>query len=254
MAVTITLTMQDLLGISGQAQASLNRILDWTGEVNASIGSGAETLRVVANTAACKAIAAADRADGDVLVLADSGQIMRFAAASAAPESLGPPITVIQPTTGTGRWLAVALPPQASVDTATIVASAVTPAKLANGTLSVGGAPFTIFATTASVVSIGATGASIDLSASGFTVTLLDAWYIPEGTVGALSTIQIQTAAGAANITEALDIAAASAGTIKRFASIDQNNSTLAANAGFRVETVGTDLLGLLVCLWAKLG
>jgi hypothetical protein len=254
MAITITITQDDLLGLSPQFSQSINRVLQWMGEVDSAIGSGGNNLRVVASTAALQAVAAADRAEGNVAVLADSGQIMRFSAASSAPEALGPPITVIAPNTGTGRWLAVALPPQASVDTATIVASAVTPAKLANAVLSTGGAAFTIFATTSSVVAIGATGASIDLSASGFNVTLLDAWYIPEGTVGALSTIQIQTAAGAANLTEALDIAAAAAGSVNRFATIDQLTNTLAANAGFRVETVGTDLTGVLVCLWAKQG
>lgn len=254
MAITITITQDDLLGLSPQFSQSINRVLQWMGEVDSAIGSGGNNLRVVASTAALQAVAAADRAEGNVAVLADSGQIMRFSAASSAPEALGPPITVIAPNTGTGRWLAVALPPQASVDTATIVASAVTPAKLATAALSTGGAAFTIFATTSSVVAIGATGASIDLSASGFTVTLLDAWYIPEGTVGALSTIQIQTAAGAANITEALDIAAAAAGSVNRFETIDQLANTLAPADGFRVEAVGTDLTGIVVCLWAKLG
>lgn len=264
MAITITITQDDLLGLSPQFSQSINRVLQWMGEVDSAINSGSNNLRVVASTAALKAVAAADRTEGDVAVLADSGQILRFSAASSAPEALGPPITVIAPTAGTGRWLAVALPPQASVTdtalassavtTAKIAAAAVTAAKLANGAPSVGGAAFTIFATTASVVEIGAIGTNIDLSASGFNVALLDAWYIPEGAVGALSTIQIQTAAGAANITEALDIAAAAAGSVNRFETIDQQNNTLAANAGFRVATVGTDLTGVLVCLWAKLG
>lgn len=253
MAITLTITQEDLLGLSPQFPQSIAKIKDWAAEVNATAGASNE-LRVVASTAALKAVAAADRAEGDVAVLADSGQIMRFSAASSAPEALGPPITVIAPTAGSGRWLAVALPPQSSVDATALAPNAVTAVKLGNATQSVGGSAFSLFSLTSSAVDIGNTSGSIDLSASGSSVALLDAWYIPSATVGALSTIQIQTAGGAANITEALDIAAATGGTIKRFASIDQNNNTLAANEGFRVETVGTDLNGALVCVWAKLG
>lgn len=264
MAITITITQDDLLGLSPQFRQSINRILQWMGEVDSTVGSVSKELRVLASTAALKAVAAADRAEGDVAVLADSGQIMRFSAASSAPEALGPPITVIAPNTGTGRWLAVALPPQASVTdtalassavtTAKIAAAAVTAAKLADATPSTGGAAFTISALTSSAIEIPATAGNIDLSASGHMVVLIDAWYIPGGTVGALSTIQIQTAAGAANITEALDIAAAAAGSVNRFESIDQNNNTLLANQGFRIETVGTVLDGTLICVWTKLG
>ena len=264
MAITLTITQEDLLGLSPQFSQSIAKIKDWAAEVNDTVGSVSKELRVVASTAALKAVAAADRADGDVAVLADSGQIMRFSAASSAPEALGPPITVIAPTAGSGRWLAVALPPQSSVDatalasnavtTAKINAAAVTAVKLDNATLSVGGAAFSLFSLTSSAVVIGNTAGSTDLSASGSSVVLLDAWYVPSATVGVLSTIQIQTAGGAANITEALDIAATTAGTIKRFASIDQTNNTLAANDGFRVETIGTDLEGVLVCVWAKVG
>lgn len=253
MAITLTITQEDLLGLSPQFSQSIAKIKDWAAEVNATAGASNE-LRVVADTAALKAVAAADRAEGDVAVLADSGQIMRFSAASSAPEALGPPITVIAPTAGSGRWLAVALPPQSSVDATALASNAVTAVKLGNAAQSVGGAAFSLFSLTSSVVNIGNTGGSTDLSASGSSVVLLDAWYVPSSTVGALSTIQIQTAGGAANITEALDIAATTAGTIKRFASIDQNNNTLAANEGFRVETIGTDLEGVLVCAWAKVG
>lgn len=253
MAVTITITMDDLLGISGQAQGNLNRLLQWAGEVNDTIGSVSKELRVVASTAACKAIAAVDRADGDVLILADSGQVMRFSAASSAPEALGPPITVIAPSAGTGRWLAVALPPQASVGSTALAPLGVTPAKIANAAQSAGGGAFTVFPTFGSYLSIGNTFGNTDLSASGYSVSLLGAWYIPEATVGALSTIQIQTAGGAVNITEALNIASAAAGSVNQFATIDLEHNTLAANEGFRVETVGTDLAGALICLWAKL-
>lgn len=254
MAITLTITQEDLLGLSPQFSQSIAKIKDWAAEVNDTVGSVSKELRVVASTAALKAVAAADRAEGDVAVLADSGQIMRFSAASSAPEALGPPITVIAPTAGSGRWLAVALPPQSSVDATALASNAVTAVKLGNATPSVGGAAFSLFALTSSIVDIGNTGGSTDLSASGSSVALLDAWYIPHGTVGALSTIQIQTEGGAANITEALDIAATTAGTIKRFASIDQTNNTLAANDGFRVETIGTDLEGVLVCVWCKIG
>jgi murein endopeptidase len=58
--------MDDLLGLSPQAQLNLNRVLSWVNEVNDTIGSVSTELRVVASTAAIKAIAAADRAEGDV--------------------------------------------------------------------------------------------------------------------------------------------------------------------------------------------
>lgn len=254
MAITLTITQEDLLGLSPQFSQSIAKIKDWAAEVNDTVGSVSKELRVVASTAALKAVAAADRAEGDVAVLADSGQIMRFSAASSAPEALGPPITVIAPTAGSGRWLAVALPPQSSVDATALASNAVTAVKLGNAAQSVGGAAFSLFSLTSSGVVIGNTAGSTDLLASGSSVALFDAWYVPSATVGALSTIQIQTAGGAANITEALDISATTAGTIKRFASIDQNNNTLAANEGFRVETIGTDLEGVLVCVWAKVG
>lgn len=264
MAITITITQDDLLGLSPQFTQSINRVLQWMGEVDSSLGDVSNELRVVASTAALKAVAADVRAEGDVAVLADSGQIMRFAAASSAPEALGPPITVIAPNAGTGRWLAVALPPQASVsDTALassavttpkIAAAAVTAAKLANATMTTAGTAFAVFATCSSFVQIGNSGGNTDLLASGYDVVLLDAWYIPEATVGALSTIQIQTAGGAANITEALDIATAAAGSVNRFESISLANNMLASNAGFRVSTIGTDLAGALICVWGKLG
>jgi hypothetical protein len=74
MAITTTLTMDDLLGLSPQAQLNLNRVLAWIGEVNTDLGSISAELRVVADTAAVKAISAASRAQGDVVFLADSGQ------------------------------------------------------------------------------------------------------------------------------------------------------------------------------------
>lgn len=253
MAITLTITQEDLLGLSPQFSQSIAKIKDWAAEVNDTVGSVSKELRVVASTAALKAVAAADRADGDVAVLADSGQVMRFSAASSAPEALGPPITVIAPSAGTGRWLAVALPPQASVGSTALAPLGVTPAKIANAAQSAGGGAFTLFTTFGSYLSIGNTFGNTDLSASGYSVSLLGAWYIPEATVGALSTIQIKTAGGAVNITEALDIASAAAGSVNQFATIDLEHNTLAANEGFRVETVGTDLAGALICLWAKL-
>lgn len=262
MAITITITQDDLLGLSPQFSQSINRVLQWMGEVDSAIGSGSNNLRVLASTAALKAVAAADRAEGDVAVLADSGQIMRFSAASSAPEALGPPITVIAPNDGTGRWLAVALPPQASVTdtalassavtTAKIAAAAVTAAKIANGAPSVGGGALLVNPTVGAVVNIPATAGNTDLSAAGVGLALLDAYFVAAGTVGALSTIQIQTAAGAANITEALDISAATAGEVKRFEMIDLANHNIAANEGIRIATAGADLEGILVINFGK--
>lgn len=253
MAITLTITQEDLLGLSPQFSQSIAKIKDWAAEVNDTVGSVSKELRVVASTAALQAVAAADRAEGDVAVLADSGQIMRFSAASSAPEALGPPITVIAPTSGSGRWLAVALPPQSSVGTTALASLGITPAKIANAAQSAGGGAFTLFVTFGSFVQIGNTFGNTDVTASGYSVALLDAHYIPEATVGALSTIQIQTAGGAANITEALDIATVAAGSVNRFANIDLANNSLAANEGFRITTVGTDLAGVVVCLWAKI-
>ena len=286
MAVTITPQVSDFAGLSGQAQINIDRLTQWAGEVNASIGSGAETLRVVASTAACKAIAAADRADGDVLVLADSGQLVRFSAASSAPESLGPPITVIQPTAGTGRWLAVALPPAKSVAAAQLAADVagsglgggdgsalavnvdgstievntdalrVKPAGVGPSQLSlivpVGtGSAVPLAPALCSVLNIANTAGNNDFLGAGVQFAIIDALFLPDAAVGAASTIQIQTAGGAGNVTEALDISLAAAGEIKRFATF--SNAQFGALDGLRVATTGTDVGGALILTCARL-
>tara|TARA_R110000868_G_scaffold312282_3_gene573204 strand:+ start:14964 stop:15731 length:768 start_codon:yes stop_codon:yes gene_type:complete len=247
MAITTILNMNDLLGISPQAQLNLNRVLDWVEEVNSTVGANTAELRVVASTAACKAIAAADRANLDVVFLADSGQALYFSAASVAAEALGPPITVIQPTAGTGRWLALALPPALSVAAAQLTAGAVTVPKLSplatppvsGGALA--GAPSFIMA-----LQISNTAGNNDFTAAGYAFAIGKSWFVPDATVGALSTIQIQTAAGAANVTEALDIAAATVGLQKDFTTVSPADSSFAANAGLRVATTGTNVGGML--------
>jgi hypothetical protein len=265
MAITTTLTMDDLLGLSPQAQLNLNRVLAWIGEVNTDLGSISAELRVVADTAAVKAISAASRAQGDVVFLADSGQCVYFSAASVAVESLGPPITVIAPTAGTGRWLALALPPVASiaaaqlatnaVETLKINTSAVTVPKLAplaNPPVSgaaLAGAPAVLMP-----LQISNTAGNNDFTAAGFGFFIVDAWFVPDATVGALSTIQIQTAAGAANVTEALDIAAATVGLQKDFTTVSPSDAQFASNAGLRVATAGTDVAGTLFLLAVKFG
>jgi hypothetical protein len=263
MAITTVLTMNDLLGLSPQAQLNLNRTLDWIGEVNSTVGTVAKELRVVASTAAAKAIAAADRANLDVIFLADSGQALYFSAASSAAEALGPPITVIQPTAGTGRWLALALPPASSVAAAQLATNAVETAKINAGAVTVpklgalaaapvsgaaiAGAPLAVLP-----FAISNTAGDNDFTAAGFSFIVIDAWFVPDATVGALSTIQIQTAAGAANVTEALDIAAATVGLQKRFTTVTFANAVFASNEGLRVATAGTDVAGILYVLAAK--
>ena len=262
MAITTILEMGDLLGISPQAQINLNRVLAWIEEVNSTVGANTAELRVVADTAALKAISAANRANLDVAFLADSGQCLYFSAASVAVESLGPPITVVAPTAGTGRWLALALPPVASVaaaqlasnavETAKINAGAVTVAKLAAaGNPPVSGGALAGSSTILIPVQISNTAGNNDFSGAGFGFGIADAWFVPDATVGALSTIQIQTAAGAANVTEALDISAATVGLKKDFSTIDPSNG-FAANAGLRVATAGSDVAGLLYILAVK--
>lgn len=257
MAITTILNMSDLLGISPQAQLNLNRVLDWVEEVNSTVGANTAELRVVADTAACKAIAAANRANLDVVFLADSGQALYFSAASSAAEALGPPITVIAPTAGTGRWLALALPPTASVAAAQLTTGAVTEAKLGSASVTatkigiaalaapaavaVGGPSYTVGLT------IPNTAGNSDYTLPAIGLLIVGAKFFPDATVGALSTIQIQTAAGAANVTEALDIAAATAGLIKSFTTIDPANWNFAASAGIRIATAGTDVAGTLV-------
>lgn len=257
MAITTELTIDDLLGISPQFTGSLNRCKAWIDEVNSTIGSVSKELRVVASTAACKAIAAAERAEGDVLFLADSGQALYFSAASVAAEALGPPITVIAPTAGTGRWLALALPPALSVAAAQLTTGAVTEAKL--GAASVTATKLGIAAAGApSAVAVGGpaynvlltvpdTAGDNDYTLPAIGLLVDSATFLPNGTVGALSTIQIQTAAGAANVTEALDIAAATAGLVKDFTTVSPSNFVFAASAGIRVATAGTDVAGTLV-------
>lgn len=261
MAITLTITQEDLLGLSPQFSQSIAKIKDWAAEVNDTVGSVSKELRVVASTAALKAVAAADRAEGDVAVLADSGQIMRFSAASSAPEALGPPITVIAPTAGSGRWLAVALPPQSSVDatalasnavtTAKINAAAVTQAKLQSVVAVQTGEQLLIAPASCAIAVLANTAGNTDLSASGFAFRVLGARYIPDGTVGALSTVQVQTAGGAANLTEALDISAAAANEVKEFASVAASTEVL-ANQGLRIVTTGSDVAGLVVLFVAK--
>lgn len=286
MPITITPEVSDFLGLSGQAQISVNRLTQWAGEVNASIGSSSETLRVVASTAACKAIAAVDRADGDVLVLADSGQLVRFSAASSAPESLGPPITVIQPTAGSGRWLAVALPPAKSVAAAQLAADVagsglggadgaalavnvdgstievntdalrIKPAGVGPSQLSLITPVGTGFAAPlapalCSVVMLANTAGNNDFLAAGVQYAVIDAMYLPDATVGATSSVQIQTAGGAGNVTEALDISNATAGEIKRFAEL--SNAQFGPTDGFRVVTTGTDVGGALILTCVRL-
>jgi hypothetical protein len=271
MAITTTLTMDDLLGISPQAQLNLNRVLTWINEVNATVGANTAELRVVASTAACKAIAAADRANLDVVFLADSGQALYFSAASSAAEALGPPITVIQPTAGTGRWLALALPPVASVaaaqlatnavETLKINALAVTEAKIAGAAITATKLGIASLAAPSSVAVGGAsyiipltipnTAGNSDYTLPAIGLIVIGARFVPNATVGALSTIQLKTAAGAANVTEALDIAAATVGLAKDFTTFDPANWNFAASAGIRVTTTGTDVAGslMLECL-----
>lgn len=263
MAITTILNMNDLLGISPQAQLNLNRVLDWVEEVNATVGANTAELRVVADTAALKAIAAANRANLDVAFLADSGQCLYFSAASVAVESLGPPITVVAPTAGTGRWLALALPPVSSVaaaqlasnavETAKINTSAVTVPKLAPlGNPPVSGGALAGAPTILMPLQISNTAGNNDFTEAGFGFFVVDSWFVPDATVGALSTIQIQTAAGAANVTEALDIAAATVGLQKNFTTVTPANAQFAANAGLRVVTTGSDVAGLLYILAVK--
>lgn len=132
MAITVNPVVMDWVNLNGSDPVSVARLQAWATEVNATVGANTAEPRVVASTAAAKAIAAADRANLDVIFLADSGQALYFSAASSAAEALGPPITVIQPTAGTGRWLALALPPVASVAEAQLATGAVTAGKIAD--------------------------------------------------------------------------------------------------------------------------
>jgi len=60
---------------------------------------------VVANAAALTAIAAADRTEGDVVMLTSDGSLWRFSAASTAADTTGH--LVRTPDVGTGRWLRI---------------------------------------------------------------------------------------------------------------------------------------------------
>jgi hypothetical protein len=246
MSITTVLTMDDLLGLSPQAQINLNRTLDWIGEVNSTVGSVAKELRVVASTAAIKAIAAADRAEGDVAFLADSGQCVYFSEASSAVESLGPPITVIQPTAGTGRWLALALPPVASVAAAQLASSAVTVAKIGAATAADAGQTIVPGVSYTIALNIPNTAGTTDFVMPAVITGIKSGRFVPDATVGALSTIQIQTAAGANNVTEAMDISAATVGLAQNFTTFIPDYSGFAAGATLRVVTAGTDVAGIL--------
>lgn len=68
-----------------------------------------DKLAMVADNAALKAIGAADRADKFLAFKEDTLQLFAFDSGSAAVEALGPPPTVVAPTAGTGRWIALTL-------------------------------------------------------------------------------------------------------------------------------------------------
>jgi len=68
-----------------------------------------DKLALVADNAALKAIGTADRADKFLAFKEDTLQLFAFDSGSAAVEALGPPPTVVAPTSGTGRWIALTL-------------------------------------------------------------------------------------------------------------------------------------------------
>lgn len=69
----------------------------------------ANVTQAVADVAAIKAINVATLADKALIYSETTGQLFAYDSTSVAVESLGPPATVIQPTSGAGRYLVIAV-------------------------------------------------------------------------------------------------------------------------------------------------
>ena len=87
---------------------ALAQLADRTAYLKAKAGidaDGAKRIRTVADVAALKAIAGADRADKDVAIVLGTGSgVYLFSAGSTVA---GDDMNVVQPTSGTGRWIHV---------------------------------------------------------------------------------------------------------------------------------------------------
>lgn len=86
---------------------------------------------------------------------------------------------------------------------------------------------------------------NLDLTGlAGFGLRIIDLWFVKtDALAGGASTLQLQTAAGAANVTDALNINTADE-VIVRAGQINDVSHDFAASAGMRIATTGGDCRG----------
>lgn len=94
---TITETVAQDLGTS-----AMDNIASLVGTAAGATPQAIRRIATVADVAALKAVAVADRADRDYVVLDDTKRVYQFDSSSAAT---GDDHAVVTPTAGTGRWL-----------------------------------------------------------------------------------------------------------------------------------------------------
>lgn len=123
----------------------------------------------VADNAALKAIAEADRRDGDFVLIKDSNRVYRFDSASALADDAN---FVLAPDAGTGRWIRLTLLNQANTFTQD---------QTIDGNLTVNGTTTTVDSETLDVkdpnigVNRGGNQSTANTNVSGFTVQMTDA-------------------------------------------------------------------------------
>lgn len=101
--------MSDAITIADIKRLAGNDSTAVAARILALLNNFQDKLAMVADNAALKAIGAADRADKFLAFKEDTLQLFAFDSGSAAVEALGPPPTVVAPTAGTGRWIALTL-------------------------------------------------------------------------------------------------------------------------------------------------
>lgn len=101
--------MTDAISIRDLKRLAENDSTAVAARILALLNNFQDKLAMVADNTALKAIGSADRADKFLAFKEDSQQLFAFDSGSAAAESLGPPATVVAPSSGTGRWIALTL-------------------------------------------------------------------------------------------------------------------------------------------------
>lgn len=102
--VSTLATSRSAAGIVVDYDSDANRVAVLMGlKITGATGAGS-IFGSVADVAALKAIGSASRADGQVVMLRDTGSLFRFVAASTVATDVAEKLVII-PTAGTGRWI-----------------------------------------------------------------------------------------------------------------------------------------------------